>query len=81
MSLVEIFEAITGFYELENERNENYLDGVRRIAYWSAVGSHLDMKKTRLRNHEDILKLKRDVARMKERLKDMLPVTMEVRHK
>jgi hypothetical protein len=78
MSLVEIFEAIQGFHELENERNENYLEGARLIAYWSAIGSHLDWKKARIKGPESIVPLPRDSKRRKERLKDWPSVVIEV---
>jgi len=81
MSLVEIFEAISGFNELESERNENYLEGVRVIGYWAAIGSHLDMKKCKIKNPSSILKLKRDKNRKKSELKDWEPVVIEVIYK
>jgi hypothetical protein len=74
MTLVEFHDAVEGFYELENERNENYLEGVRLVAYYAAA-PHQDPAKSGLWGPENILKLKKDKLR---RSNDLIPVVIEV---
>jgi hypothetical protein len=79
MTLIDLHDAIDGFYELENERNENYLEGVRIIAYYAAR-PHLG-KKSGLKKIEDVLTLERDKKRRKAMNKDLPSVVMEVIYK
>jgi hypothetical protein len=76
MTLIDLHDAIDGFYELEDERNENYLEGVRIVAYYAAR-PHLG-KKSQLNKIEDVLTLKRDKKRRQLKNKDLVPVVIEV---
>lgn len=80
MTLVDLHDAIQGFYELEHERNENYLEGVRLIAYYAAA-PHLNPKKSKIKKPEDILKLDRDKIARKERLKNLPVIEIEITQK
>lgn len=78
MTLVDLHDAIEGFNELEKERNENYLEGVRIIAFYAAAPHVNTKKRVRLKNPRSILKLDRDKERRRSELKGFPPVTIEV---
>jgi hypothetical protein len=72
MTILEISDAIDGFNELEDERNQNYLEGVRTISYYAVI-AHLS-KKAKVKGPADLIQLKKDIKAKKDRIKKMKPI-------
>ena len=70
MTLREIHNAIEGFEKMKREDFQEYLYGVRIVAFWAYKG----FAGKKLKNYEQILKLDSDVAARRDRLKNMKPV-------
>jgi hypothetical protein len=68
----EMHNAIAGFNELEMERDERFMRGVRLISFY-AVAPHVD-KKARIRKPEDLFDLPSDSKAKKERVKRLKPI-------